>query len=57
MGTGPFRFVKYVPGQFIELEANPDYFFGRTVIDSVVFKAIKNIDTAQIAMHQGDVDL
>jgi peptide/nickel transport system substrate-binding protein len=56
VGSGPFRFVKYVPGQVIELEANPDYFFGRPVVDSVVCKAIKNIDTVQISMQRVFVD-
>ncbi|HYH12658.1 MAG TPA: ABC transporter substrate-binding protein [Thermomicrobiales bacterium] len=28
VGTGPFRFVEYVPDQYVATEANPDYFLG-----------------------------
>ena len=56
-GSGPFKFVKFASDQFIELEANPDYFFGRPKIDRVVFRFIKSIDAAQIALQRGDIHM
>jgi peptide/nickel transport system substrate-binding protein/oligopeptide transport system substrate-binding protein len=38
VGTGPFRFVRWVPDQEIVLEANDHYHEGRPYLDAVVFK-------------------
>ncbi|MEJ2292202.1 MAG: ABC transporter substrate-binding protein, partial [Deinococcales bacterium] len=39
IGTGPFKFVKYVPGSEVVLERNPDYYIkGVPYLDKVVFK-------------------
>ena len=43
MGSGAYKFVKYVPDQYIEFEANPDYYFGKPKIDRVVLNLIKSI--------------
>lgn len=36
IGTGPFKFVKWETGQYIELEANKDYFSGSPKLDKIV---------------------
>lgn len=56
MGFGPYRFVRYVTDQYVELAANPDYYFGRPKIDRLFFRVIKQPDTAEIAMERGQVD-
>jgi len=38
VGTGPFRFVSMEEGKEIILEANPDYFAGRSYLDRIIFK-------------------
>jgi oligopeptide transport system substrate-binding protein len=40
VGTGPFKFVRWVPNQEIVLEANDDYYEGRPFLDAVVFKIV-----------------
>ncbi len=57
MGSGPFRFVSYVPDQRIELEANGDYYFGRPNIDREVITVIKSPDAVQIALQRGEIHL
>ncbi|HEY3109748.1 MAG TPA: ABC transporter substrate-binding protein [Chloroflexota bacterium] len=57
MGSGPFKFVKYVPDQFIEVEANPDFYFGKPKIDRIVFSIIKSPDTTEVAMDRGEIDM
>lgn len=57
VGSGPFKFVKYVPDQYLEVEANPDYHFGRPKIDRIVFNIIKSPDTIQVAMDRGEIDM
>ncbi|GIR97485.1 MAG: hypothetical protein CM15mP100_7050 [Alphaproteobacteria bacterium] len=41
IGTGPYKFVEWVPGDRIVLEANPNYFGEKAQYDKVVFKPIK----------------
>ncbi|MCX5715677.1 MAG: peptide-binding protein [Candidatus Omnitrophica bacterium] len=38
VGTGPYKFKSWKPGERIDLEFNPDYFEGRPSIDRVVYK-------------------
>jgi peptide/nickel transport system substrate-binding protein len=57
VGSGPFKFVKYAPDQFVEVEANPDYYFGRPKLDRIVFNIIKSPDTIEVAMERGEIDM
>jgi len=57
IGTGPFKWVNYEQDQFIELEANPDYFQGPPAIDKLVFNIITSPDTLQIAIDREEVDM
>ncbi len=57
VGTGPFKFVEYVPGDRVVLERNDDYFRpGLPYLDRVVFKVIPQPSTAVLALEQGEVD-
>jgi len=38
VGSGPYRWVRRVPGQYIELEANPHFFLGAPAIRHVFFR-------------------
>jgi oligopeptide transport system substrate-binding protein len=40
VGTGPFKFVRWVPNQEIVLAANDNYYEGRPFLDAVVFKIV-----------------
>jgi oligopeptide transport system substrate-binding protein len=40
VGTGPFKFVRWVPTQEILLEANDHYYEGRPFLDAVMFKIV-----------------
>jgi peptide/nickel transport system substrate-binding protein len=54
IGYGPYRFVRNVPGEFIELEANPDWHRGRARIDRVFLKLGGNAVAELLA---GNVDV
>ncbi len=57
IGTGPYRFVSRVPGDRVELAANPDYWGGKPEYDRVILKFISN-DAARIAaLLSGGVDV
>ena len=55
VGTGPFKFVNFVRDQFVEFEANDDYFFGRPKIDRVIYRVIKSPEAIQIGMQRGEI--
>jgi oligopeptide transport system substrate-binding protein len=38
VGTGPFKFIRWVPDKEIVLEANDQYYEGRPFLDTVVFR-------------------
>lgn len=57
MGTGPFQFVQYTPGDSIILEANPDYWGEGPFVDRVEFQFISEPTTALTGLRTGEVDI
>ena len=57
IGTGPFKFVEYVPGDRIVMTANPDYWGGKPKWDKVTMKPIKSGPSRVAALLAGDVDV
>ncbi|BCR05403.1 peptide-binding protein [Desulfuromonas versatilis] len=56
VGTGPFRFAEWVPGEKIVLEANPDYFEGTPYIKRVVYRIIPDQSTMFLELQSGGLD-
>ena len=57
VGTGPFRVVKWVKGDYVELEVNKDYSGGPPKIKTVIIKAIPEPTTRVSALLTGDADI
>jgi len=57
IGCGPFKFVSYVRGQEIVLEANDDYWAGRPEIDRLEIKIFADQQTAYQALMTGDLHI
>ena len=38
IGSGPYRWVRNVPGQFVELAAVPDFFLGKPKLDRLILR-------------------
>ncbi|MBA2132735.1 ABC transporter substrate-binding protein [Capillibacterium thermochitinicola] len=58
IGTGPFRFVEYRPGQRVLLEKFDGYWqAGRPSLDQVEFRIIPDREAALIALKNGAVDI
>ncbi len=57
IGTGPFMFEKWTPGNQVTVTANPDYFEGAPKIAGVAFKLIKDETAAAIALENGEIDI
>lgn len=56
MGTGAYKFIEWVSGDHITLEANEDYFKGAPSIKTVTFKPITDKNTGLIALQAGEAD-
>lgn len=56
VGTGPFKFSRWVQGDRIELEANPDYWGEPAALTKATFKFISDPTAAFAAMMAGDID-
>jgi peptide/nickel transport system substrate-binding protein len=56
VGTGPFRFDRWVPGDRIELVRNEDYWGEPVALEQAVFKIVPDPAAAAAAMLAGDLD-
>lgn len=57
VGTGPYRFVQWSPGELIELERNPDYWGPPVYYDRIVFQFVREPATRVALLTTGQVDL
>jgi peptide/nickel transport system substrate-binding protein len=57
VGCGPYRFVRYVPGREIVLEANASYWDGAPSIDRLLFKIYPDQRTRYQALLSGELDV
>lgn len=56
VGTGPFKFVKYVDDQYVELAADEDYRLGRPKTDRLINRYFENPAAAVSALRAGEID-
>lgn len=62
VGSGPFKFEKWVEGEYVTLVANPDWRGTRPgnpngpFIDKLVWKIIPDAAVARMALEKGEVD-
>lgn len=56
IGTGPYKFVRYLTDQVVELDVNADYFKGRPQIDRIFMKRLRE-EVVGAQLESGEVDL
>jgi dipeptide transport system substrate-binding protein len=56
-GAGPFRYARLVPGDRVELEANPYYFRGAPKLVKIVYRIVAGDDAVAAAIRSGAVDV
>ena len=57
VGTGPFRFVEWIPNERIVLEANPDYWEGKPKVERLIFKVVPDSSTRLIQLQTGQIQV
>ena len=57
IGTGPYKFVRWVPGASVEYVRNDNYWGPKEPWDKVTFKIMKNDSSRLAALLAGDVDI
>jgi peptide/nickel transport system substrate-binding protein len=57
IGTGPFVFERWTPGNEVRLSANPDYFGGPSTLSEVVFRIVRDETAAAIALENRELDI
>ncbi len=57
VGTGPFRFVEWSPGERVTLEGNPEYWDGAPQIKHLVFVDIRDPRQRLVALEGDAIDV
>jgi ABC-type transport system substrate-binding protein len=57
VGTGPFKFVEYVPDERLVLEANKDYWGGPPGVDRLVFRIVPEARTRLAMLQSGGANV
>ncbi len=57
IGLGPYKLLRWSPGQEVVLESNKDYFEGRPYISRYVYKIIPDPATMFLELHAGSIDM
>lgn len=57
VGNGPYRFARRVPGEFVELRANPTFFLGTPGIARVLVRFVSDATARKNLLVSGETDL
>ncbi len=64
VGTGPYRFVEYIPNDHLTLERNPDYTWppsvyheGKASIERITFQFYVDLPSRALALENGEVQV
>ena len=56
VGTGPFKLKRWIEGEVLFLEANPNYFKGAPLLDGIKANYITDKKIAFLSLLHGDID-
>jgi peptide/nickel transport system substrate-binding protein len=57
VGTGPFSFKAYSPGEKVDLVANDAYFRGRPQLDGIEYRYMADLSSRELALRSGQLDV
>jgi peptide/nickel transport system substrate-binding protein len=56
VGSGPFRFVEWVPGSHLTLARNDDYYGGAPALETLVFQIVPDANAVALQLQAGAID-
>ena len=56
-GTGPYKFITWVPKQHIELEKYADYYQGPAKVDTIIYQLNSEDIATRLMLEKGEVDI
>lgn len=56
-GTGPFMLTEWVEGEYMILDANPNYWRGKPAIDRIIYHEYATEDAVVQALISGEIDV
>ncbi|MEE8161984.1 MAG: peptide-binding protein [Acidobacteriota bacterium] len=56
VGNGPYRFKEWKAQQYIEVEANDNFFAGRPPLDRIIFKVVPDQENLVLQLKNGEID-
>lgn len=56
VASGPFVITEWIPGDYMELLPNPNFYKGRAVLDRIQIRFVADSAAALAALQTGDVD-
>ncbi|MBI4588503.1 MAG: hypothetical protein HY725_06660 [Candidatus Rokubacteria bacterium] len=57
VGTGPFKFVDWVQGQYINMVSNPEYWQGKPKLDKLTIKIVPDPSVQVASLRAGEAQL
>ncbi|MDZ5471396.1 ABC transporter substrate-binding protein [Bacillus sp. 31A1R] len=57
IGSGPFKFKEFKTDEYVILERFDDYFNGKAKLDQIVYRIVKDPNTANISLQNGEVNM
>ena len=57
VGTGPFKFNEWHPGDYISLVKNENYHGTNATLEEIIFRVVPDQTTRMISLEVGDIDL
>ena len=57
IGTGPFKFKEWQVAESIRFEANPAYYRGKPVLDSIIYRVIPDANILLTQLKAGELDV
>ncbi|WEX08659.1 ABC transporter substrate-binding protein [Chelativorans sp. AA-79] len=57
IGTGPYKFVEFVPGDRVVVEANDDYYLGRPTASRITFQVVPEVAARVAGLISGEYDM
>jgi peptide/nickel transport system substrate-binding protein len=57
IGSGPYKFVEWLDGQYVKVAVNEEYWDGRAYIDTLIYKIVTDASAMLSQLEAGDINM